>query len=75
MMNVLVQSHVADELRGRVMAIYSLSMVGMLPVGSLLIGGLAEGVGEPIAVAFGAIVALAFAIFLFLRIPRIRTLE
>ena len=73
--NILVQSYVTDDLRGRVMSIYTLGFFGMMPVGSLLVGGAAEVTSEPITVAAGALVVLAFAAFLWLRVPQLRRLE
>jgi MFS family permease len=75
MTNILVQSHVTDELRGRVMSVFTLSFFGMMPVGALLAGALAEVTTEPITVALGALVVLAFAAFLWLRVPQMRRLE
>jgi hypothetical protein len=75
MSNILVQSHVPDPLRGRVMSVHAISVFGMLPIGSLLLGSLAQKIGEPITVALGALVVLAFAGFLWLRIPQLRSLE
>ena len=40
-----------DELRGRVMSLFSLVLLGMMPVGSLLVGALAGTIGTPAAVA------------------------
>ena len=75
MSNILVQSHVPDQLRGRVMSVHAISVFGMLPIGSLLLGSLAQKIGEPITVALGALVVLVFAGFLWLRIPQLRSLE
>jgi MFS family permease len=75
MTNILLQSHVTDDLRGRVMSVFTLSFFGMMPVGALLAGALAEATTEPIAIALGALVVLAFAAFLWLRVPQIRRLE
>lgn len=75
MANVLVQSHVPDQLRGRVMSLYSLGFFGMMPVGALLIGAVAQWLGEPLAVAAGALVTLGFALWLWLQVPQIRALE
>ena len=75
MTNILLQSYVTDDLRGRVMSIFTLSFFGMMPVGALLAGALAEATTEPIAVALGALVVLAFAAFLWLRVPQMRRLE
>jgi MFS family permease len=73
--HILAQTHVADELRGRVMSIYSVALFGMQPIGALMIGGAAEAVGEPISVAFTAIVAVIYAIWLLIRVPRMRALD
>ena len=50
--NTLVQSIVPDELRGRVMSFFSLVLLGMMPLGNLLIGALAGAIGTSAAVAF-----------------------
>jgi predicted MFS family arabinose efflux permease len=73
--NILVQLHVPDPLRGRVMSIYTVSFFGMFPVGALLLGSVAEVIGEPMTVAMGALVAFAFAAWLWLRVPKLRALE
>lgn len=74
MANALVQTLVSDELRGRVMAVYSLGFLGMMPVGALLAGGIAEIASEQIAVALGALITLAFAVWLCLK-AQVRALE
>jgi len=73
--NALVQSHVPDELRGRVMGIYSLGFQGMMPLGALLIGPLASATNEPVAVVITAVVSLGFALWLWFRVPEMRRLE
>ncbi|MFZ1977662.1 MAG: MFS transporter, partial [Bacteroidota bacterium] len=75
MCNALVQTHVADELRGRVMSVYSMSMMGMMPIGSLLCGTLAEATSVTTTVAFCGIVELLFAAWIYFHVPRIRKLE
>ena len=75
MVNILVQSHVTEQLRGRVMSIHAISIFGMLPVGALLLGTMAEKIGEPTTVALGTLIMLAFAGFLWLRMPQLRALD
>jgi hypothetical protein len=75
MSHVLLQTCVADELRGRAMSIYSVAWFGLQPMGALLIGSVAEIAGEPLSVACSAAVALLYAVWLFFGIPRIRALE
>ena len=72
--NIMVQLQVPDHLRGRVMSIYMVSFFGTFPIGALLSGAVAEVTNEPIAVALGAVVALAFAVWLWLRGPSLREL-
>lgn len=45
--NTLIQSLVEDNKRGRVMSLYALSLVGMLPLSNLLAGSLAQAIGAP----------------------------
>lgn len=56
--NALIQTHVPDELRGRVMSVYTLIFQGGLPIGALLTGWLAEKISEPAAVLSSAVVML-----------------
>jgi MFS family permease len=73
--NALVQTLAPDELRGRIMAIYSLTFFGLMPVGALWAGAAAEVAGEPIAVILGAAITLAFAVALWFFAPWLRKLE
>ena len=73
--NALVQTLVPDELRGRVMGIYTLGFFGMMPLGALLAGAMAAITSEPITVVLGALITLGFAVWLWLRVPQLRALE
>jgi predicted MFS family arabinose efflux permease len=73
--NILGQLNVPDRLRGRVMSIYTLGLFGTFPLGALLSGTVAEAIGEPTTVALGALVMLAFAGFLWLRMPQLRSIK
>jgi len=75
MAQTLIQVNVKDHLRGRVMGIYSFAFFGMMPVGALLGGALAEWTSEPVAVTISGIVFLVFAIFVFFYFPRVRAME
>ena len=75
MINALIQTHVSDELRGRVMGIYAIGFFGVMPGSALLAGGVAEIAGEPMVVALGALVTLVFAVWLWVRMPQLRALE
>jgi len=57
--NTSVQTRVPDELRGRVMGIYSLAFLGLTPFGSLLAGAIARATSAGFAVGLGAVVCIA----------------
>jgi MFS family permease len=59
--NTLIQTGIADEFRGRVMALYSMMAVGMLPIGNLLAGAAARWAGVRWTVAAGGAVCIAAA--------------
>jgi MFS family permease len=73
--NALVQTLTPDALRGRVMAVYSMVFFGMMPVGALWVGVVAERVGEPAAVISGALAVLGVAGAIFVAVPQIRALR
>jgi len=62
----LVQEEVPDELRGRVMAVYSLVFQGLFPVGGLEIGFLANRFHVLPAIRINAVICLAVTIAIFL---------
>jgi MFS family permease len=57
--NTLIQTMVPDDLRGRVMSVYSMMFMGMAPFGALLAGAVAHRLGAPITVALGGAVCIA----------------
>ncbi len=63
--NALIQSYVSDELRGRVMSVYAMVFMGSMPIGSLIVGGLATAIGEPVTVIICASVILMATIGTF----------
>lgn len=56
--NTTVQITVPDELRGRIMGLYALVFAGMTPIGSLLMGTIAERWGVARACAVGGTTGL-----------------
>jgi MFS family permease len=59
--NTLIQTSIPDEYRGRIMAFYSMTVVGIGPFGSLAAGAMAHAVGARPTVAAGGLLALAAA--------------
>ena len=73
--NALVQTIVSDELRGRVMGVYTASFFGLMPVGALIMGTLAEHFGSMAAVIIGACVAITTAASIYIFVPAVRKLH
>jgi MFS family permease len=73
--NALVQTLVRDELRGRVMGIYSLTFFGFLPVGALWIGTMAQRFGETAAVLMNAGIMLLLCTAIAISVPELRRLK
>jgi MFS family permease len=72
MINASVQMQVPDELRGRVMSLYTLTFFGLMPVGALYTGALAGQLGAPVAVVINAGLLLLFGVAVTLRFPDLR---
>lgn len=73
--NAIVQTQVSDELRGRVMGIYSLVFFGFMPIGGLLAGAAAQYIGEPETVAVSALISLGVAALVWVFLPQVRALR
>jgi len=72
--NMLLQELVTDEMRGRVMSMFILSFIGMIPIGNVITGAIAERYGAPHTLAVcGAIITL-FITIVYLRNARLRGL-
>jgi MFS family permease len=63
--NVLFQTLSPDEMRGRAISVFTMVILGLVPLGSLLLGSLASVVGLQVALAAGGVVALALSVTVF----------
>lgn len=63
-MNTSLQINVPNEIRGRIMSLYVLMFLGMMPFGSLIVGSLADVLSSPIAISIGAIGCLLWGVIL-----------
>jgi predicted MFS family arabinose efflux permease len=62
--NTLIQVFIPDQYRGRIMALYAMTVIGLGPLGSLAAGALARNFGARLTVAGGGILCLlAAAVF------------
>lgn len=73
--NTLLQTIAPDHLRGRILSLYTLMFLGMLPFGSLQVGVIAEHFGAPTALSLGALICLGFSVFVYWRWPHVRELR
>ena len=60
--NTVLQTIVPDEMRGRVMGIWTLVFGGMMPLGSLQAGLMADVIGTPATIAIGALICALAAV-------------
>ena len=69
--NTLVQTMVPDQLRGRVMSVYSMMFMGMAPFGAFFGGALAHHIGAPATVAIGGATCVLGAIMFGRALPNL----
>ncbi|MBL8056410.1 MAG: MFS transporter [Anaerolineales bacterium] len=74
LINTLLQTRVADAVRGRVLSLYTLTFFGFAPFGNLAIGILAEALGLSLTITLSAAVALALSLAVIAIVPRVRRL-
>lgn len=72
---ILVQTHVDDHYRGRVMSIYNIAFMGVIPLGGLFIGFAAKLIGEQLTVFIFAVIILLFGLYIHFRTPKLRVLQ
>ena len=74
LINTLLQTQIVDEMRGRIMSLYTLTFFGLAPFGNLAMGVLSEiwGIGQTIAVS--ALITLVLMGVIFYKMPQVRQL-
>ncbi|MGC8800654.1 MFS transporter [Chloroflexus sp.] len=73
--NTLIQLTVPDELRGRVMSVFTLLLMGLSPLGGMLAGSIAELVGSvPTVVAGSAVIGWLLVLLVEWQTPQLRRL-
>jgi MFS family permease len=60
--NTQIQMGVPDQLRGRVMSVYTTIFAGTTPIGGLIFGALASGLGTEPAIAIGGLASVGIAL-------------
>lgn len=70
--NTILQTIVDDDKRGRIMSLFSMSFVGMTPIGSLMAGAAAEQIGVQYTLLLGGGVCLAGGLLFARELPTLR---
>ncbi len=73
--NTLLQVRVPARMRGRVHSLYVLTSIGLMPVGNLIAGAVAERTGVPAVLAFGGSMTFVIVILAALVRPELRHLR
>jgi len=73
--NTLLQIVAPDELRGRIMSVYTLNIQTMMRLGGLQAGLVADWLGAAVSVGIGAGVSLLYGLFVAIRHPFVRKLR
>jgi len=70
--NTLIQAMVPDQLRGRIMALYSMMFMGAAPFGALSAGAAANHIGAPWAVSIGGLLSITAGLLFWTQLPSFR---
>jgi MFS family permease len=70
--STIIQTIVEDRMRGRVMGLFTVSFMGMFPLGSLAAGAVADRIGPQHTLAAGGVACVLVAIWLWRRLPELR---
>jgi len=69
--NILLQTYVADEMRGRVLSLYTITFFGFAPFGNLAIGLLSEAWGLSLTLGLSALIAAILSTVVLLLVPKL----
>jgi MFS family permease len=70
--NIMLQTLAPDEMRGRAISVYSMILLGFVPLGSLLIGSLASLLQLRWTLVIGGVISVLVALWVALTSPQVR---
>ena len=70
--NTIIQTVVEEDLRGRVMAFYTMAFLGTAPIGSLIAGVAADRIGPQRTILLGGLACIAAGMWFMYRLPLLR---
>lgn len=72
--NTILQTIVEEDKRGRLMSLYTMAFLGILPFGNLAAGALANKIGAPNTITIGGIICILGSLAFSTQLPRLRRL-
>ena len=72
--NTILQTIVEDDKRGRLMSLYTMSFLGILPFGNLASGALADKIGAPDTLMIGGFCCILGSLAFTKQLPQLRRL-
>ncbi len=73
--NSLLQLNVPDQMRGRIMSLFSFIIIGSVPFGGMLYGTVATYLGPCLTLSLGSLSAAVVSGYILLRYPSLRQLK
>jgi sugar phosphate permease len=70
--NILLQTLAPDEMRGRVISVYSMIVLGLVPGGTLLLGAIASLLNLREAFIIGGVLSAICGIWIYAAHPKLR---
>ncbi|NMG18754.1 MFS transporter [Brasilonema bromeliae] len=70
--NTVLQTIIEEEKRGRVLSLYTMSFLGMIPFGNLAAGALAHQIGAPYTLIIDGIACIFGSIYFAKQLPELR---
>jgi len=68
----MLQTIAREDMRGRVMSFYAMALMGTAPLGNLLAGSIASGIGIPLTLLISGIVTVLSAIWFGINLKSFR---
>ena len=72
--NTIIQTIVDEDKRGRIMSLYAMSFMGVMPFGSILAGSVADKIGVQHTMLLGAACCIAGGLVFALKLPTLSAL-
>lgn len=70
--NTLLQTMVRENMRGRIVALYSMSFMGFTPIGSLILGSITEKIGLQNTLSITSILCIGMSIWYYTHLNQIK---